>query len=1263
MATTLNLAVTSGADDGSYSSTGGNSGFTFGAGIYSGQSTYAFIRFLNVAIPQGATITSATLGLEVQTAYGTKWGTLKGIDLDTCPARGVSRASLPYTDAATPITQANLHSTLNVTAIVQEIVSRPGWASGGALGLLGDPTGSDDEIYFFGFEDGYAPTLTVVYEAAAPEPIVQLITTVGAGSVNVPAGYNRVRVECWSGGQGGMSYNGGGDGGNYARSILPVTAGASFTYNVGAGGAGAQYQQNNGGHTWFGSMTTVLAQGGGHRSGHYGDVVFLGGLGDRSWMQQVGFPGGGGGSAHPLGGGGDANNFASGNGNGGGSGTRQGGSGTGISDVEGGTGGGSGSTSASIAGGAPGGGGGAGGNGGRGQIRLTFFYEEEAVIPAGVGAVALSAGRVAASGTFIARRTATSAINLTAGRLQASSTFTQPTRTGAGTIALAPRTAGLGQSVIPVEGAAGVSLRLPSISALSTFAQHGAPPQGVGGSGDPVNTTYSTSTSFTVGPGIASMTFAGHGGGGAGYKSQTQNSGAGGGGGAFSGVTVTVAPGDLVQITVGQGGAAMPGDSNDPVAADGGDTIVRVNGVIVLLAPGGKGGLGRSPPLDYNDGIGFGGAGGNANNGIGSVRYSGGSGWCGGQYGSAGGAGGAASPTGNGQHGSYRDGGAAGPGGGAKTIAPDYFTLMIDGESNPLGGAGGHSGGNSQHAKRWSDGGFPGGGGGGQGQNGQQSGAGAGGQVVASYVEAGSIDGNWLVCVVSLKGPLASADAGQNTQAIATVSLTAPATVAQAFRGSSSTGAIQLGVPAVSAAGSHTRVGSGVVTLIEPSTNGSGAHGVEGSSTISLTSPSTVGAGSYTRVGSGVVSLSVPVVSADGQHKVGANGLVKLGSPTVEAYASRGALSAATVTLTAGQLAATATHAVGANGAVIVSSPSAQGSADHGIAGQGAISLDGPSVEAYAETFNEGQATVALASPVVSADAARGNIAEGQITVSAPAVDADASQITGAFSTIRLAAPATTGAASHGVAASSAITVTGPSVEASGALQPQGQGAVALTAPKVVGEASQAGYAPIRLWTPMAASEASQGVSTNGVINLTGPFATGIANRGATGQGAPSIPAPVVSADGDHGTASSGAIPLAMRVNAGLIHSVGSSGMISLTARTDGQGDHGVAGEGAISLAAPAVVGSLEPGLVHGAGAVLLGVQVEGDIYVDLSTVYAQGSVVLGSPSVTGRALTLPTHGQRTVLVAGENRVVAPSNEARSLNIPNEERVALITPE
>lgn len=523
--------------------------------------------------------------------------------------------------------------------------------------------------------------------------------------------------------------------------------------------------------------------------------------------------------------------------------------------------------------------------------------------------------------------------------------------------------------------------------------------------------------------------------------------------------------------------------------------------------------------------------------------------------------------------------------------------------------------------------------------------------------------GNWAVGVISLKGPSASGAADQNRSAIATVSLQNPSVYAQAFRGSSSSGAISLASPSVSAAGSYTRVGSGLVNLSAPSINGSGAHGVEGSSTISLTAPATVGAGSYTRIGSGVVSLSAPAVSADGQHKVGANGLVKLGSPTVEAYASRGALSAATVTLTAGQLTATATHAVGATGAVIVSSPSANGAMDHGVAGQGAISLEGPSVEAYAETFNEGQATVALASPAVSADAARGNIAEGQITVSVPAVDADASQITGAFSAIRLASPVAAGAASHGVTASSAVILAQPSVEASGALQPQGQGAVALTAPKVVGEASQAGYAPIRLWTPMAASETSHGVSTNGVVNLTGPFATGIANRGATGQGVVSISAPAVSADGDHGTASSGAIPLTTRVNAGLIHSVGSAGMISLAIQSDGQGDHGVAGEGAISLAAPAVIGSLEPGLVHGQGAVMLGVQVEGDIYIDLSTVYAQGAVVLGSPSVKGRALTLPTHGQRTVLVAGEERVVAPVNEPRSLNIPNEERVALITPE
>ena len=229
---------------------------------------------------------------------------------------------------------------------------------------------------------------------------------------------------------------------------------------------------------------------------------------------------------------------------------------------------------------------------------------------------------------------------------------------------------------------------------------------------------------------------------------------------------------------------------------------------------------------------------------------------------------------------------------------------------------------------------------------------------------------------------------------------------------------------------------------------------------------------------------------------------------------------------------------------------------------------------------------------------------------------------------------------------------------------PVGQAAISLASPKLAATVSQAAYAQVRLWTPMAASEASHGVSTHGVISLASPGVSGAGGVGATGQGVVSLTSPCLDALAQRGTASSGAVPLAMRVTGALVHSVAAGGMVSLTIQTEALADHGVDGQAMISLASPTVTGSLEPGLVHGAGMVsLTGPAVVGDIYVDLTTVYLQGAVVLGSPSVKGRILTLPTHGQRTVLIAGEEPVVAPPNETRSLNIGSEQRAVTIAPE
>lgn len=80
-------------------------------------------------------------------------------------------------------------------------------------------------------------------------PFEVLVTTTGAGTTTVPAGYNRVTVECWGAGGGGgfapnsiFNWSVGGGGGAYARTeVLSVASGQTIYYEVGAGGPRITY--------------------------------------------------------------------------------------------------------------------------------------------------------------------------------------------------------------------------------------------------------------------------------------------------------------------------------------------------------------------------------------------------------------------------------------------------------------------------------------------------------------------------------------------------------------------------------------------------------------------------------------------------------------------------------------------------------------------------------------------------------------------------------------------------------------------------------------------------------------------------------------------------------------------------------------------------------------------------------------------------------------------------------------------------------------
>ncbi|WP_155751274.1 hypothetical protein [Burkholderia anthina] len=181
--------------------------------------------------------------------------------------------------------------------------------------------------------------------------------------------------------------------------------------------------------------------------------------------------------------------------------------------------------------------------------------------------------------------------------------------------------------------------------------------------------TYTSNSTFTVPPGVTTIFISGTAGGGggggaAGNSGNANNAGGGSGGGAGQSLiraAFTVAPGQVIPITIGAGGAGGPGGAaganNGTAGTSGGNTTI---GSLATLSGGGGGGGGLIPGGGSGssgfpggglgmDGIAYGGGGaggsGPFGGGGGAVRGTsvagGGAGRAAGGYGSGGGGGGA----------------------------------------------------------------------------------------------------------------------------------------------------------------------------------------------------------------------------------------------------------------------------------------------------------------------------------------------------------------------------------------------------------------------------------------------------------------------------------------------------------------------------------------------------------------------------------------------------------------------------------------------
>jgi len=166
---TVSSTVAASADDGYGNSTGGNFNTENGMAFYLTSTTVrGFARFVNLQIPQGATIVSASIGLSVKANFAVSCS-LAAIAQDnaiSAPASNTDVMNATLTSAAISwVDVATATKSPDIGAVIQEIVNRPGWQSGNAITLIsyaGSQTGT-------GPEADKSETLTVTYVTDATQ--------------------------------------------------------------------------------------------------------------------------------------------------------------------------------------------------------------------------------------------------------------------------------------------------------------------------------------------------------------------------------------------------------------------------------------------------------------------------------------------------------------------------------------------------------------------------------------------------------------------------------------------------------------------------------------------------------------------------------------------------------------------------------------------------------------------------------------------------------------------------------------------------------------------------------------------------------------------------------------------------------------------------------------------------------------------------------------------------------------------------------------
>lgn len=174
--------------------------YQFGAGI----------RFINVTIPQGATIDQAYLTLQAAASNsGSGVNTrISAEDVDDAPtfiddaptfdARWAARTTARVDwDAIATWVENTQYNSPEIKTVIQEIVDRPGWVSGNDIVIFWDDFedrsthGADRTRSADAYAGGFHPQLVIIYVGAAGAPTVTtqavtaIVTTTATGNGNI----------------------------------------------------------------------------------------------------------------------------------------------------------------------------------------------------------------------------------------------------------------------------------------------------------------------------------------------------------------------------------------------------------------------------------------------------------------------------------------------------------------------------------------------------------------------------------------------------------------------------------------------------------------------------------------------------------------------------------------------------------------------------------------------------------------------------------------------------------------------------------------------------------------------------------------------------------------------------------------------------------------------------------------------------------------------------------------------------------------------